>query len=40
MYIAMADVYDVLLLWFDIPGFCLPPLFLVSFLCLSDPFKD
>ena len=26
----MAGVHDVLLLWFDILGLCLPPLFFVS----------
>jgi hypothetical protein len=26
----MAGVHDILLLWFDILGLCLPPLFLVS----------
>ena len=38
----MADVDDVLLLWFDILGLCLPSLFLVSpLLKISfSPFKD
>jgi hypothetical protein len=35
----MAGVHDVLLLWFDILGLCLPPLFFVSLLRF-DLFKD
>jgi Derlin-2/3 len=34
----MACVHDVLLLWFDILGLCLPPLFLVSPLINTKPF--
>ena len=34
----MADVHDVLLLWFDILGLCLPPLFLVSPLIKTKTF--
>jgi hypothetical protein len=36
----MAGVHDVLLLWFDILGLCLPPLLFVSFLLCLTPFKD
>jgi len=29
---AMADSHDILLLWVDIPGFYLPPIFLVCYI--------